>query len=384
MKDTLRIGYVCFGAYGGSGIVASELALGMARRGHHVHLIASTLPPRLLADAEAVFFHQVSSTDYPVLEQSPYALAVASKIVEAATDHRLDLVHAHYAVPHATSAFLAQQVLGTAAPRMLCTLHGTDVTLVGVDPSIQSINRFSVAALDGVTVPSEFLRAAAHTVLEVPETVPIQVVPNFVDTEHFTPAAPRDRGRLARWFDAPAPELPVLIHVSNFRPVKRVPDVVAAFARLDAARPARLLLVGDGPERARTAQQVRSLGLTGKVSFVGTLGEVAEVLRHADLFLLASETESFGLAALEAAASGVPVVAYRVGGVPEVVADGETGVLVPPMDVAALAAAAQAILQDPQRHATMAAAARRRAVESFGMAAALDRYEALYRRCLGG
>ncbi|MCA9550058.1 MAG: N-acetyl-alpha-D-glucosaminyl L-malate synthase BshA [Myxococcales bacterium] len=384
MKDTLRIGYVCFGSYGGSGVIASELALGMARRGHHVHVIASTLPPRLLGEAQAVFFHQVSTTDYPVLEQAPYALAVASKIVEAVNDHSLDLVHAHYAVPHATSAFLAQQVLGPTAPRMICTLHGTDVTQVGVDPSIQSINRFSVTALDGVTVPSEFLRSAAHTDLAVPQTVPIQVVPNFVDTDHFRPAEPRERSRLARWFEGPDDDLPVLIHVSNFRSVKRVPDVVAAFARLNETLPARLLLVGDGPERARTAQRVRNLDLARKVSFVGTLGEVAEVLRHADLFLLASETESFGLAALEAAASGLPVVAYRVGGVPEVVVDGETGLLVPPLDPPALARAAQAILQDPERQRAMGEAARRRAVEHFGMTAALDRYEALYRRCMGG
>lgn len=382
----LRIGIVCFSSYGGSGVIASELARGLARRGHVVHLISSAPPARGGLECAPVFFHEVSTADYPVFDEPPYALALASRIVEVAEEHRLDLVHAHYAVPHATSAFLAQQVLGRQRLATVTTLHGTDVTGVGVEPSIQRINRFSVASCDGITVPSAFLRGAARRELGLPDDLHIEVIPNFVDPEHFRPEAPRDRAALQGLFNGGsvrfAEDERVLVHVSNFRPVKRVPDVLEVFARVQAERPARLLLVGDGPDRTKVARRVRELGLSRKVSFLGTRVEFAEYLRHADLFVLPSEMESFGLAALEALASGVPVLAAAVGGLPEVVRDGRTGRLCPAGDVQSMAEAARALLDDDARRDAMAHAARADVLERFTAGPAIDRYEAYYRRVL--
>lgn len=382
-RSPLRVGVVCYSSYGGSGVIAAELSRGLAQRGHVVHLLASAPPARGVYDTAPVFFHEVSTADYPVFDQPPYALAVASKIVEVAQDHGLDLVHAHYAVPHSTSAYLARQVLGTDAPAVVTTLHGTDVTRVGVEPSIQRINRFSIEASDAVTVPSEFLRQAAYHQLGLSEEFELDVVPNFVDPEHFRPDEAPGRAALAPLFGAPfEDDTRVLVHVSNFRPVKRVPDVVEVFAEVRRARSTRLLLVGDGPERAKVAARVRELGLTKEVSFLGTMVELAAYLRHADLFLMPSETESFGLAALEAMASGVPVVAYDVGGLPEVVRDGETGRLTPPHDPARMAEAVQDLLTHEPRRLDMARAARQDALRRFSPEAALDRYESVYRRAL--
>ena len=382
----LRIGVVCFASPGGSGVIAAELAKGLARRGHRVHLIARRPPARVVFDATPVFFHAISLASYPVLEQSPYALAVASKILEVAQEHDLDLVHAHYAVPHATSLYLAKQALGDRSFKTITTLHGTDVTRVGVEASIQRINRFSVESSDGVTVPSAFLKAAARNDLGLSEETPIEVLPNFIDTDHFLPAEQRRRELLGRLFNGGStpigPDERVLVHVSNFRPVKRVGDAVQAFHKIQKARPARLLLVGDGPERAKVAAMVRALDLSRQVCFLGAMVEFAELIRHADLFMLPSETESFGLAALEALASGVPVVAYDVGGLPEVVRDGETGRLTPVGDIDAMANAAITLLADDSTHARYARAARQDALARFTLPAALDRYEAYYRRVL--
>ncbi|MEM7677306.1 MAG: N-acetyl-alpha-D-glucosaminyl L-malate synthase BshA, partial [Myxococcota bacterium] len=361
MKTRLRIGVVCFASTGGSGVVAAELARGFADRGHRVHLIARRPPARVSFTATPVFFHAVSVANYPVLEEAPYTLALASKIVEVAQEHRLDLIHAHYAVPHATSVYLAKQALGGTF-RSVTTLHGTDVTRVGVEASIQRINRFSVEASDGVTVPSEYLRTAARRDLELSDTTNIEVLPNFINTDHFFPAPSRQRAILGRLFNGNSPPMTpderVLVHVSNFRPVKRVDDAVKAFHRIQKAIPSRLILVGDGPERAKVATLARDLGLGHKVCFLGTMVEFADLIRHADLFLLPSETESFGLAALEALASGVPVVASNVGGLPEVVRDGETGRLTPMGDVEAMADAAVELLRDAKRHENFAHAAR--------------------------
>lgn len=385
MTHRLRIGFVCFSSYGGSGVLASELARGLARRGHHVHLIASAPPSRTIYDAAPVFFHEVSTADYPVFDQPPHALAIASKIVEVAEEHHLDLVHAHYAVPHATSAYLAKQVLGTARPAVITTLHGTDVTGVGVEPSLQRINRFSVEASDGVTVPSAYLEGAARNLLGLAPHIDIEVIPNFVDPEHFRPAVPQGREALSVLFGGEPPirdDERVLVHVSNFRPIKRVPDVIEVFARVQAQRPARLLLVGDGPDRSKAARRVRELGLDRKVSFLGTMVEFAEYLRHADLFLLPSEMESFGLAALEALASGVPVLASNVGGLGEVVIEGRTGRLTPVGDIEAMADAALQILADEPGRQTMAQRAREDVLLRFSEARALQRYEAYYHKVL--
>jgi N-acetyl-alpha-D-glucosaminyl L-malate synthase BshA len=378
----LSIGIVCYPSLGGSGVVAAELAAGLARRGHRVHLLATALPARPLPECERLLFHEVSVSDYPLFEHPPYALAVAAAIVEVATDHGLDLVHVHYAVPHAASAFLARSVLGCAAPRVVTTLHGTDVTRTGTDPSYRSITRFTVAASDGITAPSAFLRDETLRLLGAAAGPGVEVIPNFVDTDHFAPATPPDRARLRALFAGTAgADGPVLFHVSNFRAVKRVGDLMEVLARVRRRVPATLVLVGDGPERPSAAQRARELGVAGSVCFLGKRTDFADHLRHADAFVLPSESESFGVAALEALSAGVPVCAYRVGGLPEVVPPG-AGRLVPPFDVDALADAVLDVIADPARHAALRRAARDHAVTHFRRDAALDRYEAFYRRLL--
>jgi len=345
---------------------ATGIGLSLAARGHHVHLFAYDRPARLTSDS--VTFHRVEVRDYPVFHQPPYAIALASRIVDVARHAPLDVVHVHYAVPHATSAFLARAVLGDAAPRIVTTLHGTDITLVGSDPSYRPITRFSIQQSDAVTTPSAWLRDETHRLLDL-EGLPIEVIPNFVDIARFSPGRTLPQGGPAR-----------LVHVSNFRPVKRVPDVISVFAGVLRERPARLTLIGDGPERGKVEYLVDTLGIAAHVDFVGELHDVRAHLQEADLFLMPSQSESFGVAALEAQAMGVPVIASRVGGLPEVVSDGETGRLLPIGDVAAMTAAALELLADPARLAAMRVAARDQAVAMFEMNAVLDRYEALYRR----
>ena len=386
MSSPISVGIVCFPSLGGSGIVATELAVGLSLRGHRVHVIASAPPSRALPPVERLFLHEVSVPTHPALQYAPYTLALASSIVEIAQDHGLDIVHVHYAVPHAASAYLARQVLGNAAPRMVTTLHGTDVTQIGSDPSYRSITRFTVTQSDGVSVPSEFLKSEAYHRLAVPADLPIDVIPNFVDTEHFTPAATRDRARFDALFESaggdPADRgAPVLFHVSSFRPVKRVADLVDTLARVRRHTRARLMLVGDGPDRQRLMVRARELGVVRSVCLVGTHAEFVDYLRNADAFLLASESESFGVAALEAMSCGVPVCAYRVGGLHEVVTP-DVGRLVTPLDVDALAAATLEILSDEARRDTLGRAARARAVSCFHREHAIDRYEEHYRRVI--
>jgi N-acetyl-alpha-D-glucosaminyl L-malate synthase BshA len=375
----LRIGVVCFSTFGGSGVVAAEIATSLARRGHALHLFSDDVPGRLDPGQPNVAFHRVAPPTYPQLKHSPYTLALTSKIVEVSRRERLDVIHAHYALPHAVAAHLAREVLAAdaggrgAAPRLVTTLHGTDITLVGSDPSFLPLTRFSIAASDAVTTPSAWLARATHETLGVPDTVEIEIVPNFVDSARFTPA-PGER---------PLPEAPVVVHVSNFRPVKRVGDVIEVFARLRAAGPARLRLVGDGPDRAAVAMRAAALGVAADVEFLGERVDLPAVLQAADLFMLPSETESFGLAALEAMACGVPVVASAVGGLPEVIPDGEVGALCPLGDVAAMAAAAGRILGDPELHRRLSRAARRLAESRYQIEPAVDRYLAIYRRVQG-
>jgi N-acetyl-alpha-D-glucosaminyl L-malate synthase BshA len=375
----LRIGVVCFSTFGGSGVVAAEIATSLARRGHTLHLFSDDVPGRLDPAQPNVVFHRVAPPAYPQLKHSPYTLALTSKIVEVSRRERLDVVHAHYALPHAVSAHLAREVLAadaagrSAAPKLVTTLHGTDITLVGNDPSFLPLTRFSIAASDAVTTPSAWLARATHEILGVPDTIEIEIVPNFVDGTRFRPA-PGER---------PLPEAPLVVHVSNFRPVKRVGDVVEIFARLRATRPARLQLVGDGPDRVAVAARAAALGLAADVQFLGERVDLPAVLQVADLFLLPSETESFGLAALEAMACGVPVVASAVGGLPEVIPDGEVGALCPLGDVEAMAAAAGRILGDAALHRRLSHAARRLAESRYQIEPAVDRYLAIYRRVSG-
>ncbi len=388
MSGSLSIGIVCFPSLGGSGIVATDLASELSRRGHRVHIVASAPPSRTLPACERLFVHEVAAASPPPLQQAPYAIALASTLVEVATDHALDLIHVHYAIPHAVSGYLARQVLGDAAPRFVTTLHGTDVTHLGNDPSYRSITRFVVERSDGVSTPSAFLRGATYRTLGVDAGVPIEVIPNFVDTVHFAPPEARDRSRFDALFASSGGDpddrgAPVLFHVSSFRPVKRVVDLVDVLALVRKRTRARLMLVGDGPDRGRLVQRARELGVTGSMCLVGAHAEFADWLRHADVFLLPSEIESFGVAALEALASGVPVLGYRVGGLPEVVTP-DAGVLVEPYDVAALAEATAALLSDSGQRDALSRAARARATEWFGREGAIDRYEALYRQVLSG
>lgn len=367
----LRVGIVGYPTYGGSGVVATELGCALAREGHVVHLF-SYAPPVRASDAQAgLRVHAVDVFAYPLLRYPPYDLALASKILEVAGNEGLDVVHAHYAVPHAIAAFLAREVVGRERMRTVTTLHGTDITLVGADPSYRAMTCFGIARSDAVTCVSEHLRQETLRTFDVEK--PIEVIPNFVDASVFRPL-PAARGGDRSTF--------VVSHVSNFRPVKRLGDVVETFARVAASVPARLLLVGDGPDRPLAERLVRARKVADRVEFLGEQPDVASILARSDVFLLASETESFGLSALEAMACGVPVVAPAVGGLPEVVLDGETGLLPPPGDVGALAEACLSLARDPPRLARMGEAARARAVESFAPCAVVARYVDLYRRVL--
>ena len=370
----LRIGVVCFSTFGGSGVIAAETAIQLAARGHDVHVFSDERPARLPAAGRSPgpSFHHVSAPDYPQLKYPAYGMALTSKIVEVSRRAPLDIVHAHYALPHAVAANLARDILradGDPAPRIVTTLHGTDITLIGSDPSFLPLTRFTIATSDAVTAPSLWLVDATRRTLAIPPSIGIHVVPNFVDVDRFTPAP---AGAAKR-------ERPVIVHVSNFRPVNRVDDVIAVFARLRASRPVRLRLVGDGPERPRIEADVAARGLAADVDFLGERGDLPEVLRDADLFLLPSETESFGLAALEAMACGVPVVASAVGGLVEVVADGEAGFLRPVGDVPALTDAAERLLSDEALRRAMGAAARRTAETRYRIDPAIDRYVDIYR-----
>jgi N-acetyl-alpha-D-glucosaminyl L-malate synthase BshA len=378
-RESLRVGVVCFSTFGGSGVVAAEIATSLAGRGHAVHVFSDEVPGRLDPTRPNLTFHPVVPRAYPPLTHTLYPLALTSKIVEVSRREPLDVIHAHYALPHATSAYLARALLATEtpgrAPKLVTTLHGTDITLVGSDASFLPLTRFSIMASDAVTTPSAWLAAATHEKLDVPPDFAIDVVPNFVDTDRFSPSEkPPSPG------STPAP---ILVHVSNFRPLKRVEDVVQIFARVRAAGPARLRMVGDGPERPRIEAQIAALGLTSEVEFLGERIDLPTVLRDGALFLLPSETESFGLAALEAMACGLPVVASAVGGLPEVVVDGETGYLRPVGDVAAMADCARRLLDDQPLRRRMAAAARLRAETQFRVEPSVARYLAVYRRVIG-
>ncbi|WP_257455266.1 N-acetyl-alpha-D-glucosaminyl L-malate synthase BshA [Archangium lipolyticum] len=383
MSDRLNLAITCFPTFGGSGMVATEIGLAMAERGHRVHFIARDLPVRLHGMTRKVIFHEVVESDYPALAHSgTYPLALASKMIEVASYEQLDILHVHYAVPHATAAWMAREVLGDLAPRIVTTLHGTDTTLVGTDPTYLPITRFSILRSDAVTTPSEFLRRATWDGFRLPETVPIEVIPNFVDTERYAPV--RDRTLLRQLFPGFTDDEPVLIHVSNFRPVKRIGDVVSIFEEAHRARPCRLVMIGDGPERSPAERRVRELGLEDRVAFLGKQESFVEILASADVFLLPSEQESFGLAALEALSCGIPVVASNIGGIPEQVDHGTTGFLAPVGDVEAMAGHVLELVRDTGRWRSFSRRARENVLARFQLGPAIDRYEALYRQLMAG
>lgn len=377
----LRIGIVCYPTYGGSGVIASEIGMGMAKRGHRVHVIAASMPRRLDRYLANVFFHEVEMRDYPVFISPPYAIGLASKIVEVSTYEKLDLVHVHYAVPHATSAYLASQVLGGKAPKIITTLHGTDITLVGNDRSYLPITRFSIEESNGVTAPSTYLKHATYDKLNLSSEQPIEVIPNFVDTEMFRPSP--SAADLTPCFRKSKDSEPVLVHVSNFRPVKRISDIIEIFSKVNAEVPCRLLLIGDGPERSGAEALVWEKQLSDRVRFLGKLESFVEVLQGSCVFLLPSESESFGLAALEAMSCGLPVVASNAGGIPEVVAHGETGFLSDIGDVEEMAANVLSLLKDKNLSKKMSEAARKRATEYFSYDRLITQYEEYYMKILG-
>lgn len=375
----MKIGITCYPTYGGSGAVATSLGIGLAERGHEVHFISYAQPFRLSGFRERVYLHEVEIDRYPLFEHPPYTLAMAAAIHDTAVRESLDVIHVHYAIPHAASAWIARQMLDRKnGPPLVTTLHGTDVTLVGRQPSFRAITRFSILQSQGITAVSRFLKDVTVRDFDVPEER-IRVIPNFVDTDLFR----RGGEPCHRKVFAPRGEK-IVMHVSNFRAVKRVADVVSIFAGVRRSLPARLVLVGDGPERSRAAEAARTLEVEDDVVFLGKHAAVNELLACADLFLMASDSESFGLAALEAMASGAPVVGYRAGGLPEVVPDGEAGYLVRPGAVEEAIAAAVRILGDEARWRRFSRAGRRAAAERFDSRRVLPLYEAYYEAVRSG
>ncbi|HVT15830.1 MAG TPA: N-acetyl-alpha-D-glucosaminyl L-malate synthase BshA [Thermoanaerobaculia bacterium] len=373
----MRVGISCYPTYGGSGIVATELAMALAEDGDEVHVISYALPSRLSFLNSRLFFHEVITPRYPLFDDyPPYSLALSTKMVEVARHSRLDVLHVHYAIPNAASAIMAREIVAPQPLPVVTTLHGTDVTLVGNDPNYLETTRWGIVQSDAVTAVSESLRRTTVEQLGIQNR--IDVIPNFIDPARFE----RARGLLGarRWAKA---QERILIHISNFRPVKRVLDVVAVFERVLRQVPSRLLMVGDGPDRGKVEQYCRDHGICQAITFIGSLPLIEEVLVGADLFLLPSETESFGLAALEAMACEVPVIATAVGGIPEVVVHEETGYLYPVGDVEGMAAGALRLLAEEPLRQAMGTAARRRAVEVFSQEPVVSRYRAIYERVTG-
>lgn len=377
----MNVGIVCYPTVGGSGIVATELAKALANRGHDVRLISTEMPFRAPDIRAGLAFHAVHTPGYPLFREPQHLLSLANKIVQVGRAHRLDVVHAHYAIPHAAAAYLARQILANAegahVPRVITTLHGTDVTLIGSDSSYSETAAFCIDQSDGVTAVSESLRADTYQQLSV--RADIRVIPNFLDCEiHRRSEDPALRTRLTGGDDA----LRLVIHVSNFRPVKRIEAVIDVFDRIRRRVPSRLLLVGDGPDLDRAGRQIRDLGLTDAVLQLGEQEQVVPLLSASDLFLLPSAQESFGLAALEAMACQVPVVASRVGGLPEVIEHRVTGFLHDPDDVEGMASSGAALLTDPGRHQAVAAAGLAAVAQRFCADAIVPKYEAFYAEVL--
>jgi N-acetyl-alpha-D-glucosaminyl L-malate synthase BshA len=371
----MRIGIVCHPTFGGSGVLATELAAFLARQGHSVHVISYAMPARMDVLQPDLYFHEVQVQDYPLFQYQPYELALSSMMVQVVQREKLDLLHVHYAIPHAYAAYMARKILedqGVVIP-VVTTLHGTDITLVGKHPSYKPAVCFSIEHSSAVTAVSESLRRDTERIFMISK--PIQVIPNFVDLERYGRCSASTRSTVA-------PDgIPIVVHVSNFRKVKRIQDVVDIFARVRAELPARLVLVGDGPERTRAEEDIAARGLQDDVRWMGKSTDVERILAMSDVFLLPSQSESFGLAALEAMASYVPVVASDTGGIPEVIDHGECGYLEPVGDTAAMARDVLDILTTPGKREEMGKKARAKA-EQFAMAAIGAQYVDLYQKLL--
>jgi N-acetyl-alpha-D-glucosaminyl L-malate synthase BshA len=381
----MNIAIVCYASVGGSGIVATELAKSLARRNHQVHLI-STEPPFRLGDYEAgLAFHRVHTPSYPLFREPQYMLSLATQIVQLSREFKFDIVHAHYAIPHATAAYLAKQILasttmpGMSVPKVITTLHGTDITLLGSDPSYSETVAFSIEQSDGVTAVSESLKRDTYQALPLKHD--IRVIPNFLECDvHSKRDLPDLRARLC----PPDKYDKLIIHLSNFRPVKRVEAVVDVFQRIRKQVRAKLIFVGEGPELNKAMRTVHERGLACDVEALGEQDQVVPLLSVSDLFILPSAQESFGLAALEAMACDVPVVASRVGGLPEVVEDGVSGYLLEPHDVEGMAKAAVALLTDDALHAQFAKAGLERVRRHFCSKRVVPQYEAYYQEVMKG
>jgi L-malate glycosyltransferase len=372
-EDGVKIGITCYPTYGGSGAVATELGIALAARGHEVHFITYQQPFRLPAFLPRIFFHEVDVGRYPLFEYPPYDLALAVRMHEVVRDAGLDLLHVHYAIPHATSAWIAREMLRQNGrdTRIVTTLHGTDITIVGQDPSFHPITKFSIEKSDRITAVSRFLRDETYFAFGCTDCQ-VEVIHNFIDPAVY------DRGKYPPVLREQHDGRRVLMHVSNFRPVKRVRDVVGIYARVAKRIPSVLVMVGDGPDRIVAQEEARLLGVEKDVFFLGKLDAVAPLLAGADLFLLPTQSESFGLSALEALACGVPVIGTRAGGLPEVVEDGVTGALRGVGEVDEMADAAIRILSDADLWSRMSAAGAADARRRFSLDDIVSRYEALY------
>lgn len=371
----MNIGIACYPTFGGSGVVATELAKNLAKHGHNIHMMSYSRPARLDTLETGITYHEVSINSYPLFDYPPYALALASQMVNLIEYEDLDLLHVHYALPHATSAYLAKQIMherGVTVP-IITTLHGTDITLVGRDPSYKHVVEFSIDKSDGVTAVSEYLKRETYEHFEIEQD--IEVIPNFIDLDRF------QKSNKSHFKKAICPnDEKVVVHVSNFRKVKRVPEVVTVFARiLESGIESKLLLVGDGPDRQKAEQQCRDLGICDHVRFLGKLDKVEEVLSIADLFLIPSGSETFGLAALEAMSCSVPVISSNIGGLPEVNVHGETGYLCDLDNVECMADYGVNILSDPDLHERMSKNARKHAA-TFNQQEVVKQYENFYER----
>ena len=373
------IGITCYPSAGGSGIVATELGQELALRGHKIHFVSYAVPFRLESFNSNLMYHAVDMTTYPLFKYPPYTLALAAKMADVARNFDLDIMHVHYAIPHAACAFLAKQLLisngDTVQPKIITTLHGTDITLVGADPSYYDITRFSIMASDGLTAVSKYLADETKEVFEIEKE--IRVVHNFFDARRFKPKSDVcTRGEFVQDDEF------LIAHVSNFRPVKRTLDVIDIFDKIQAELPARLVLIGEGPDTILARRQIKKRGLSDRVIFLGSQSRVEAVLPCADLFLVPSEEESFGLAALEALACGVPVIGTSGTGLMEVVDDFQNGFLLPVGDTSSMARAALSLLRDPDRLKEFKANASRIATERFHSDKIVSEYESYYEEVL--
>jgi len=375
----MKIGITCYPTYGGSGVVATELGKALASKGHEVHFISYAMPHRLTHFIENIFFHEVEMSSYPLFEHSLYCLSLASKMIEVVEYEKLDIVHVHYAIPHAVSAYLAKQIIKRTNSdlKIITTLHGTDITLVGLEPSFLPLVKFSIEESDGVTAVSRFLKEKTITNYNIDKD--IEVIYNFIDTELFKPGVNEEiRKRLA-----PNGEK-LLMHTSNFRPVKRVPDTIRVLEKVLKEIPTRLILIGDGPDRSECERLARELGIEKNVCFLGKQDGLHELLGSADLFLMPSQSESFGLSALEAMSCGVPVISSSVGGLPELNIHNETGFIAEIGDIDRMAKYTIDLLTNKRKYKIFSENSRNVAVNSFDNSIIIPKYEEFYERILKG